>query len=51
MDIGCGGGILSSSLKQAGSIVDGIDTSSKAIAAAQQHAEINKLDINYKCAM
>ena len=50
LDIGCGGGILSSSLAQASALVDGIDTSSKAIAAAQQHAALIQIDINYKCA-
>jgi 2-polyprenyl-6-hydroxyphenyl methylase/3-demethylubiquinone-9 3-methyltransferase len=49
LDIGCGGGILSYKLAQLRAIVEGIDKSSSAISAAQQHARLNKLNIHYSC--
>ena len=49
LDIGCGGGILSEALSQAGAEVVGLDLSEKSIAVAKQHSEQNKLNITYEC--
>ncbi len=43
IDIGCGGGILTESLAQAGATVTGIDMSLEAITAARQHWENSSL--------
>jgi len=47
LDIGCGGGILSEELYKQGAKVTGIDSSSKSISIAKQHAEQNNYDIEY----
>jgi len=47
LDIGCGGGILSEELCKQGAEVTGIDSSSKSISIAKQHAEQNNYDIKY----
>ena len=47
IDIGCGGGILTESLKTNDNNVSGIDASTEAINIAKQHAKTNNLDINY----
>ena len=47
LDIGCGGGILSEELYKQGAEVTGIDSSSKSISIAKQHAEKNNYDIKY----
>ena len=47
LDIGCGGGILSEQLYNQGAIVTGIDSSSKSITVARQHAEEQSYDIKY----
>ena len=47
LDIGCGGGILSEELYKKGANVTGIDSSSKSISIAKQHAEQQKYDIKY----
>ena len=47
LDIGCGGGILSEQLHKHGAIVTGIDSSSKSITIARQHAEEQNYDIKY----
>jgi 2-polyprenyl-6-hydroxyphenyl methylase/3-demethylubiquinone-9 3-methyltransferase len=47
LDIGCGGGILSEQLHKQGAIVTGIDSSSKSIAIARQHAEEQNYNIKY----
>ena len=47
LDIGCGGGILSEELCKQGAEVTGIDSSSKSISIARQHAEQNNYDIKY----
>ena len=47
LDIGCGGGILSEELCKQGAKVTGIDSSSKSISIAKQHAEQNNYDIKY----
>lgn len=48
LDLGCGGGILTESLAKAGANAYGIDMSEKIIQVAKQHAEQNKLAINYQ---
>lgn len=48
LDVGCGGGIFTESLTQAGAIVTGIDLSVEALAVAKQHAIQNGLDIEYR---
>ena len=47
LDIGCGGGILSEQLYKQGAIVTGIDSSSKSITIAKQHAKEQDYDIKY----
>lgn len=47
LDIGCGGGILSEELCKQGAKVTGIDSSSKSISIARQHAKQNNYDIKY----
>lgn len=48
LDVGCGGGILSEALTQAGAIVTGIDLSLPSLEAARQHARAGDLDIEYR---
>ena len=47
LDIGCGGGILSEQLHKQGAKVTGIDSSSKSITIARQHAEEKNYNIKY----
>tara|TARA_B100001057_G_scaffold393145_1_gene401967 strand:- start:461 stop:1138 length:678 start_codon:yes stop_codon:yes gene_type:complete len=47
LDIGCGGGLLTEELYKKGAVVTGIDSSSKSIKIAKQHAEEQDLDITY----
>ena len=47
LDIGCGGGILAEQLHKQGAVVTGIDSSSKSITIARQHAEEQNYDIKY----
>ena len=47
LDIGCGGGILSEQLHKQGAKVTGIDSSSKSITIARQHAEEQNYNIKY----
>lgn len=47
LDVGCGGGILCEALRKAGAQVTGLDVASDAIAIAREHADHEKLDINY----
>lgn len=49
LDVGCGGGILSEALAQAGATVTGIDATYEAIQVAQEHANNNNLNIEYLC--
>ncbi len=48
LDIGCGGGILCEPMCRLGASVTGIDTNSKAIDIAKEHALQNKLKIDYR---
>lgn len=47
LDVGCGGGLLCEPLARLGLQVTGIDASSSAIQAAQTHAKLSELKINY----
>ena len=49
LDVGCGGGILSEGLAQAGADVTGIDLAENSIKIANHHAESNDLSIDYQC--
>lgn len=48
LDVGCGGGILTEALAQAGAQASGIDLAEDSIAVAQQHAQDNGLQIDYQ---
>src|SRR3989338_4808473 len=48
LDLGCGAGILTESLAEAGAITTGIDMSDDTIQAAKKHAELSKLSIDYQ---
>jgi len=48
-DVGCGGGILSESMARACADVTGIDMSEAAINAAKQHAEQQRVIVDYQC--
>jgi len=48
LDVGCGGGILAESMARLGARVSGIDLSEKALAVAQLHLGISKLEISYQ---
>lgn len=50
LDVGCGGGILTESMRIRGARVTGIDAATEAIAAAQAHAAYSELDIVYEVA-
>ena len=49
LDVGCGGGLVCEPLTRLGAKVTGIDAGEKAIETAKAHAELNGLDITYKC--
>jgi 2-polyprenyl-6-hydroxyphenyl methylase/3-demethylubiquinone-9 3-methyltransferase len=48
LDIGCGGGFLTEEYARMGPQVIGVDISPRSIAAAQAHAQIEDLPINYQ---
>ena len=48
LDVGCGGGLLSESLAQAGARVTGIDLAHEALLVARLHAAENGLSIDYR---
>ena len=48
LDVGCGGGILSEGLVNAGAAVTALDLSEDALAVAKQHARDSGLDIDYR---
>ena len=48
VDIGCGGGILSESLTNAGACVTGLDMASDSIEIARTHAQAAQLNIDYQ---
>lgn len=48
LDVGCGGGILSEAMSQAGASVTGIDMASTPLQVAREHAEQSGLNIDYQ---
>ena len=48
LDVGCGGGILAESLSKAGSIVTGIDLSTKALKVAELHQLESGTTVRYR---
>ncbi|MEX0950667.1 MAG: bifunctional 2-polyprenyl-6-hydroxyphenol methylase/3-demethylubiquinol 3-O-methyltransferase UbiG, partial [Gammaproteobacteria bacterium] len=48
LDIGCGGGVLTEALAQAGARVTGLDLSAELIAVARTHAQTGGLTIDYR---
>lgn len=48
LDVGCGGGILTESLRRAGGAATGIDAGAAPIAVARLHARANGLEIDYR---
>jgi 2-polyprenyl-6-hydroxyphenyl methylase/3-demethylubiquinone-9 3-methyltransferase len=48
LDIGCGGGLVAEPLARLGARVTGIDPAADNIAAAEAHARISGLDIDYR---
>ena len=49
IDVGCGAGLFSESLAQAGADVTAIDLAPDLIKVAKAHAEKSKLNIDYQC--
>lgn len=49
LDIGCGGGLVCEPLAQMDANVTGIDAGKTAINIAHDHAQLNDLNITYKC--
>ncbi len=49
LDVGCGGGILSEALAQAGGVVTGIDLAKKSLKVAQLHALESGVTVDYRC--
>lgn len=50
LDVGCGGGILSEALAEAGGEVTALDLAADALTAARTHAESHGLTIDYRLA-
>ena len=48
LDVGCGGGILTEALAQAGAETMGIDLANASIKVAQQHAQEQNLKVQYR---
>lgn len=48
LDVGCGGGLLTEALAQAGAIASGIDASAAVIAAARTHAAAHARRVHYE---
>jgi 2-polyprenyl-6-hydroxyphenyl methylase/3-demethylubiquinone-9 3-methyltransferase len=48
VDVGCGGGLLAEPLAKLGALVTAIDPAEENIAAAQRHAELEGLQIDYR---
>ncbi|HEX7381455.1 MAG TPA: bifunctional 2-polyprenyl-6-hydroxyphenol methylase/3-demethylubiquinol 3-O-methyltransferase UbiG, partial [Nevskiaceae bacterium] len=47
LDVGCGGGILSEALAEAGARVTGIDLAADSIKVARRHAADHKVEVEY----
>ena len=50
LDVACGGGLVCEPLTRLGANVTGVDADQQAITVAQNHAELEKLDITYEVA-
>ncbi|MFP4159714.1 MAG: bifunctional 2-polyprenyl-6-hydroxyphenol methylase/3-demethylubiquinol 3-O-methyltransferase UbiG [Desulfobacterales bacterium] len=48
LDVGCGGGILSEAMAACGARVTGVDLSQEVLEAAEEHASVSGLDIDYR---
>lgn len=48
VDVGCGGGILTEALARAGATTTGIDLAGASVKVAQQHAQDQSLEIDYR---
>ncbi len=48
LDVGCGGGLIAEPLARMGADVIAIDPAAQSIAAAQRHADLQKLKVNYR---
>ncbi|MGB1579931.1 MAG: bifunctional 2-polyprenyl-6-hydroxyphenol methylase/3-demethylubiquinol 3-O-methyltransferase UbiG [Nevskiales bacterium] len=48
LDVGCGGGLLTEAMAQAGAHASGIDLAEDSLAVARQHAQDNDLSIHYQ---
>ena len=49
LDVGCGGGILSESMAEAGAIVTGIDLAEKSLKVAKLHLLETGRKVDYRC--
>lgn len=49
LDVGCGGGIFAEAMAKRQALVTGIDPEVNAINVAKEHADLSKLNINYRC--
>lgn len=47
-DVGCGGGLLSEPMARLGATVTGIDAAGEGITVARLHAEMHRLEIDYR---
>ena len=48
LDVGCGGGLLSEPMARHGALVLGVDASSGNISAAQRHAQLHGIEVEYR---
>lgn len=51
VDLGCGGGLLTEPMARLGADVTGVDAEAKAVGVAAAHADVQGLEIDYRCAL